>query len=264
MTQLTFVGGGKMGEALIAGALRGDFAAGQIDVIEPDAQRAKTLTQLYGVKVSSDAATVAGADVVVLAVKPQVILQVCGELRDFIAPQALVVSIAAGITTASLEGALATGTSVVRVMPNTPAFVGEGMSVLSAGAHASQADLDAVRAIFEPVSRVLVVDESDQNAVTAISGSGPAYFFYLVEAMEAAGVELGLSAAIARELAVQTAVGASAMLSQTGEDPAVLRGNVTSPGGTTAAAISMLEQAQVRQAIGVAIKAAYQRSIELA
>ena len=263
MNQLTFVGGGRMGEALIAGALRGSFVPADISVVEPDGARAQVLTQSYGVEVSADPASIARSSVVVLAVKPQVLMQVCEQLAPHLSPDTLIISIAAGVRTSALEAALPPGIAVVRVMPNTPACVHAGMSVLSAGSQASEADMARVRQLFEPVGKVLVVDEADQDAVTAISGSGPAYFFYLVEAMEAAAVGLGLSAEVAHVLAVQTARGAGVMVSQSADSAETLRHNVTSPGGTTAAAIAQLDEHQVKQAVESAVKAAHQRSIEL-
>jgi pyrroline-5-carboxylate reductase len=204
------------------------------------------------------------AGIVVLAVKPDQILGVCRDLAPHLDPATLVVSVAAGVSTAGLEQALPDGTVVVRVMPNTPAFVGAGMSVMSAGRHATDADLDRVEALLASVGEVLRVPESKQDAVTAVSGSGPAYVFYLVEAMIEAGVQLGLTRDVARRLAVQTAYGAGALMAQSGEHPVVLRENVMSPGGTTAAAIRQLEAHGVRGAVYAALDACATRSAELA
>lgn len=264
MTQrLAFVGGGRMGEALIAGAVRGSVAASDVVVVEPVIDRCAFLTEEYGVKATVDMNAVAGAEIVVLAVKPDLIAAVCSQIAPHLRADVLVVSVAAGITTAALETALPDGTAVVRVMPNTPAFVGEGMSVMSAGRLATDEDLDRAETLLAGVGKVLRVPESKQDAVTAVSGSGPAYFFYLVEAMAEAGVQLGLTRDIARDLAVQTAVGAAAMMRETGEHPVVLRENVMSPGGTTAAAIRELEAHGVRGAVYAALDAARRRSSEL-
>ena len=165
--------------------------------------------------------------------------------------------------TARIEAALPAGVPVVRVMPNTPALVDEGMSVLSAGAHAGEADLDEAEALLAAVGRVRRVPESQQDAVTALSGSGPAYFFFLVEAMVDAGILLGLPRALAADLIVQTALGAAVMMRDSGEHPVQLREAVTSPGGTTIAAIRELERHGVRAALIAAIEAAHARSVEL-
>jgi pyrroline-5-carboxylate reductase len=260
---LAFVGAGRMGEALIAGAIAGGTAPGDIVIVEPSEQRAASMRETYGVVVG-DLASAGKADLVVLAVKPDQIVGVCGALAEHLQATTLVVSIAAGISTATLEEALPDGASVVRVMPNTPAFVGQGMSVMSPGSRATDADLDRAQSVLESVGRVLRVPESKQDAVTAVSGSGPAYFFYLVEAMIEAGVQLGLTRDIARELAVQTAHGAGTLMAQSGEHPVVLRENVMSPGGTTATAIRELEAHGVRGAVYAALDACARRSAELA
>jgi len=176
----------------------------------------------------------------------------------------LVISLAAGITTSYIESRLKVGTAVVRVMPNTPALVDEGMSALSAGAHCSTAGLELAESVLKAVGKVITVPEKYQDAVTAISGSGPAYIFYVVEAMIEAGVVLGLPRTTAHDLVVQTLVGASAMLRETGEHPTVLRENVTSPAGTTAAALRELDDHKVRAAFITAMEAARDRSQELA
>jgi len=171
---------------------------------------------------------------------------------------------AAGITTALVEGELADGTPVVRVMTNTPVFVDEAMSAISAGTHAGPEHLKTVEDLLSPVGKVIRVPESQQDAVTALSGSGPAYFFFLVEAMIDAGILLGLPRAVAAELIVQTAVGSARMLRESGEHPVLLREAVTSPGGTTIAAIRTMEDHGVRAAMLAAIEAARDRSRELA
>ena len=168
-----------------------------------------------------------------------------------------------GVPTARIEAALPAGVPVVRVMPNTPALVDEGMSVLSAGAHAGEEHLDEAEALLAAVGQVRRVPESQQDAVTALSGSGPAYFFYLVEAMVDAGILLGLPRALAADLVVQTALGAAVMMRDSGEHPVQLREAVSSPGGTTVAAIRELERHGVRAALMAAIEAAHARSVEL-
>lgn len=263
-TKLAFVGGGRMGEALIAGALRGSVAAADVVVIEPVVARAAFLNQEYGVHATADVDAIGSADVVIIAVKPDQVPAACSQLAPHLRKGSFVISVAAGVSTTALEAALPAGTAVVRVMPNTPAFVGEGMSVMSPGSTATAAQLARAQALLESVGKVLTVPESKQDAVTAVSGSGPAYFFYLVEAMIESGVQLGLTRDVARELAVQTAVGAATLMSQSGEHPVVLRENVMSPGGTTAAAIRELEEQGVRGAVYSALDACARRSAELA
>ena len=212
-----------------------------------------------------DNATAAkSADVLVLVVKPQDMDGLLGEIRDHVVPGNLVVSLAAGITTAFLESRLPEGSSVVRVMPNTPALVDQGMAAISPGQHCTPEHLDEAEALLRSCGRVVQVPEKYQDAVTAISGSGPAYIFYVVEAMIEAGVVLGLPRATSTELVVQTLFGAATMLKETGEHPTVLRERVSSPGGTTVAALRQLDDHKVRAAFISAIEAAAQRSHELA
>jgi pyrroline-5-carboxylate reductase len=259
---IAFIGAGRMGEALIAGAIAAGRSPSSILIVEPSHARSKQVVAQYGVDaVSIERA--AAADLIVLAVKPDQVVAVCRSLAVHLAPASIVASIAAGVTTATIEAALPDGAAVVRVMPNTPAFVGEGICAMSAGSVATQAQLDQVEAVLATVGHVLTVPESKQDAVTAISGSGPAYFFYLVEAMIESGVQLGLSRDVARQLAVQTAVGAGQLMAQSGEHPVVLRENVMSPGGTTAAAIRELEAQGVRGAVYAALDACARRSAEL-
>jgi pyrroline-5-carboxylate reductase len=261
-TGLAIIGGGKIGEALLSGLIRLSGADG-IVVCERSPERAAQLSERYGVPALGLAEAAAVARVLLVAVKPQdidVLLERLGEHAD---PGHLVVSVAAGIPTRRIEAALSPGVPVVRVMPNTPALVDEGMSVLSAGSHAEEAHLDEAEALLAAVGKVRRVPESQQDAVTALSGSGPAYFFYLVEAMIDAGILLGLPRAMAADLIVQTALGSAVMLRDSGEHPVQLREAVTSPGGTTIAAIRELERHGVRAALIAAIEAAHARSVEL-
>jgi pyrroline-5-carboxylate reductase len=259
---LAIIGGGKIGEALLSGLQR--RGAADIVVCERSPERAVQLQERYGIDPVDLAGAAERARVLLVAVKPQDIDVLLGALAPHVdAARHLVVSVAAGVPTARIEAALPTGTPVVRVMPNTPALVDEGMSVLSAGAHAEEADLDEAEALLAAVGRVRRVPEDQQDAVTALSGSGPAYFFYLVEAMVDAGILLGLPRALAADLIVQTALGAAVMLRDTGEHPVQLREAVTSPGGTTIAAIRELERHGVRAALIAAIEAAHARSVEL-
>ncbi|SHN82293.1 pyrroline-5-carboxylate reductase [Geodermatophilus obscurus] len=259
---LAIIGGGKIGEALISGLVRRGGADG-IVVCERHPERAAELTARYGVPVLGLAEAASRARVLLLAVKPQDIGTLLGSLAGSVDPGHLVVSVAAGVPTATIEAALPAGVPVVRVMPNTPALVDEGMSVLSAGAHADEGHLDEAETLLAAVGRVRRVPEAQQDAVTALSGSGPAYFFYLVEAMVDAGILLGLPRDLAADLIVQTALGSAVMLRDSGEHPVQLREAVTSPGGTTIAAIRELERHSVRAALIAAIEAAHARSVEL-
>jgi pyrroline-5-carboxylate reductase len=204
------------------------------------------------------------ADTLILTIKPQDMAALLTEVAPHTPPERLVVSVAAGITTSFLESRLATGTPVVRVMSNTPVLVDEAMSAISAGAHATEDHLVRTEAIFSPVGRTLRVPESQQDAVTALSGSGPAYFFYLVEAMTDAGILLGLPRQVAHDLIVQTAIGSAVMLRDSGQHPVMLREAVTSPAGTTINAIRELEKHGVRAAMLAALEAARDRGRELA
>jgi pyrroline-5-carboxylate reductase len=259
---LAIIGGGKIGDALLSGLVRRSGSEG-IVVCERSPERAAQLAERYGVPVLGLAEAAARARVLLLAVKPQDIGTLLGLLADQVDAGHLVVSVAAGVPTSTIEAALPEGVPVVRVMPNTPALVDEGMSVLSAGAHADEGHLDEAEALLAAVGRVRRVPEGQQDAVTALSGSGPAYFFYLVEAMVDAGILLGLPRDLAVDLIVQTALGSAVMLRDSGEHPVQLREAVTSPGGTTIAAIRELERHSVRAALIAAIEAAHARSVEL-
>jgi pyrroline-5-carboxylate reductase len=260
---LAIIGGGKIGEALLSGLIRRGGRAGLV-VCERSPERAAQLQERHGVPAVDLAEGAARARTLLIAVKPQDIGILLARLAEHVDPgRHLVVSVAAGVPTATIEAALPAGTPVVRVMPNTPALVDEGMSVLSPGSHAEESHLDEAEALLASVGRVRRVPETQQDAVTALSGSGPAYFFFLVEAMIDAGILLGLPRALAADLIVQTALGAAVMLRDTGEHPVQLREAVTSPGGTTIAAIRELERHGVRAALIAAIEAAHARSVEL-
>jgi len=262
--RIALLGAGKMGEALLSGLLRAGRPAAELVVTVRRPERGVLLAERYGVAVVSSAEAAAGADTLILAVKPQDMAALLDEIAPVLAADRLIVSLAAGITTAYLERRLADGTAVVRVMSNTPVLVDEAMSVISAGSHASEQHLRHAEELLTPVGKVLRVPESQQDAVTALSGSGPAYFFYLVEAMTDAGILLGLPRAVAHDLIVQTAIGAAVMLRDSGEHPVTLREAVTSPAGTTINAIRELENHGVRAALLAALEAARDRSRELA
>jgi pyrroline-5-carboxylate reductase len=262
--KVAILGAGKMGEALMSGLLRAGRAPGDLVFTERHDERTKLLEEQYGVTGVSTADAVEQADTLLVAVKPQEISALLDDLASVISPRNLVISIAAGIPTAFLEKRLTEGTPVVRVMSNTPVFVDQAMSAISAGAHATEEHLERTEELLRPVGKVIRVPESQLDAVTALSGSGPAYFFFLVEAMIDAGILLGLPRAVAAELIVQTAVGSAQMLRDSGEHPVQLREAVTSPGGTTIAAIRELENHGVRAALLAALEAARDRSRELA
>ncbi|MFP8887405.1 MULTISPECIES: pyrroline-5-carboxylate reductase [Streptomyces] len=265
MTQkIAVLGTGKIGEALLSGMIRAGWSPSDLLVTARRAERAEELRSRHGVAAVTNAEAAKTADTLILAVKPQDMAALLGELAPHVPADRLVVSAAAGIPTAFIEERLAQGVPVVRVMPNTPVLVDEGMSVISAGTHATEAHLVRTEEIFQPVGKTLRVPESQQDAATALSGSGPAYFYYLVEAMTDAGILLGLPRDKAHDLIVQAAVGASVMLRDSGEHPVKLREAVTSPAGTTISAIRELERHGVRAALIAALEAARDRSRELA
>ncbi|NUU21139.1 MAG: pyrroline-5-carboxylate reductase [Streptomycetaceae bacterium] len=262
--RVAVIGAGKIGEALLSGMLRGGKSPADLLVTARRAERAKELHERYGVAAVGNAEAAETADTLILTVKPQDMGALLDEFGARIPADRLVVSGAAGIPTGYLERRLAEGTPVVRVMTNTPALVDEAMSAISAGAHATEEHLKRTEEIFQGVGKTIRVPEKHQDAVTALSGSGPAYFYLLVEAMTDAGILLGLPRAAAHDLIVQAAIGASVMLRDSGEHPALLREAVTSPAGTTIAAIRELENHGVRAALLAALEAAANRSKELA
>jgi pyrroline-5-carboxylate reductase len=258
------IGAGVMGETLLSGLIRAGRPVADLLVGEKRSERAGELHEKYAVSVVSNVEATQRADVVALVVKPQDMGAVLDEIGPAIRPGQLIVSLAAGITTAFLESRLPDGVPVVRVMPNTPALVDEGMAAIAAGSHCDDEHLAIAESLLGSTGRVLRVPESQMDAVTAISGTGPAYVFFVVESMIEAGVHLGLPRATATELVVQTLVGSAKMLRETGTHPTVLREQVTSPGGTTAAALRELEIHKVRAAFLAAMEAARNRSAQLA
>jgi pyrroline-5-carboxylate reductase len=263
--RLAFIGGGTMGAAIAAGLLKqGLVLPEQIVISEPVAARRTWLEQELSVETTdSNAHAAAQADVLLFAVKPQVLGEVLQGLRGAVLPQALVLSIVAGATIATYRERLGTA-AVVRVMPNTPAQVGEGASVWTATAEVTEEQLASARAILGALGiEVRVENEHYLDAATALSGSGPGYVFLFIEALTDAGVELGFSREVAARLALQTVKGAAIYAEQSGLHPAILRNQVTSPGGTTAAALYEFEHGAFRGVVAAAVKAAYRRSIEL-
>jgi pyrroline-5-carboxylate reductase len=263
---LAIIGTGRMGEALLSGLLRSQaWPAGRIVCTTRTQGRADELAQRHGVAAHTDsAAAAASADVVLLAVKPQNMAELLTQIAPKLSPNQTVISVAAGVTTASIERALLEPIPVVRVMSNVPVQVDEAMSVLAAGAHAGPRDVDVATTILGHVGKVMQLAEHQLDAVTGLSGSGPAYLFLLAETMIEAGILLGLPRDVSTELIAQTMVGSAKMLRDSGRHPVELRESVTSPGGTTIAAIRVLEQERVRAAFINAIEAATLRSRELA
>jgi pyrroline-5-carboxylate reductase len=262
---LGFVGGGQMAEALIKGLLSKELLKpGRITASDLSEDRRNHLKESFGINITSEnKEAVTGSEIVILAVKPQVMSIVLEDIGPVVSSNHIVVSIAAGITIHSLEKRFPKGTRVVRVMPNTPALVQAGAAALCKGTVASPGDLDIVRQILEAVGKAVVVPEALMDAVTGLSGSGPAYVFTVIEGLIDAGVREGLPRTVAQELVVQTVLGAALMCQNTGKHPAELTAMVTSPGGTTVAGLHVLERAALRGILMDAVRAATERSREL-
>ena len=262
--QVLVVGGGVMGGTLVEALLRAGWAPREVDVVERDEVRAQDLRHRLSVPTSTSAEHAAArADVVLVAVKPDVVADVLVEIGPSLRGGVPVISVAAGLPIAFYEQRLPAGTPVVRVMPNTPAVVGKGAAAIAAGTAAAERHLALAETILAPTGLVVRVPEKQLDAVTAISGSGPAYAFYLIDAMAEAGVLLGLPRDLATRLAVATVEGSAALAAQTGDHPVVLRERVSSPGGTTVAAVAQLDAHGVRAGVVAAARAAYDRSREL-
>lgn len=261
---IVFIGGGNMASALIGGLLaQPDRSAAEISVVDVSAQAREALRRRYGVPVFAGADETGPAEVLLLAVKPQHMREAAGRLQAA-AHRALVISVAAGIRTGDLSRWLGGHARIVRAMPNMPALVSAGITGLFATPDASGADRDVAERIMQAVGSTVWVEREDLlDAVTALSGSGPAYAFYVAEAMEEAALGLGLDRRSARRLAIETLCGAMRLAMQTGEPPAELRARVTSRGGTTERALQILENARVRSAIVEAVRGAAQRAREL-
>jgi pyrroline-5-carboxylate reductase len=261
---VAILGAGVMGETIVSGLVRAGRPPAELMLSERRPGRAAELTERYGVEVVTNVEAARKADTLMLVVKPQDMPDLLDEIAPVVRRGQLVISLAAGITTALIESRLPEGVAVVRVMPNTPALVDEGMAAISRGTHCDEEHLVEAEELLRATGRVIRIPEKQQDAVTAISGSGPAYLFFVVEAMIEAGVHLGLPRSTATELVTQTMVGSAKLLRETGEHPTVLRERVTSPGGTTAAAVRELENHKVRAAFMVAMEAARNRSRALA
>jgi pyrroline-5-carboxylate reductase len=260
---IAIIGVGKMGEALTSGILRAGRPPTEVLVAVRRRERGDELHERYGVEALTAAEAAKAAETLVLAVKPQDMAVALAEIAPCIPPARLVVSMAAGITTSFIERRLGQELPVVRVMSNTPVLVDQAMSVISAGRFAGEEHLRRTEDLLRPVGKVLRIPESQQDAATAMSGSGPAYVYYLVEAMVDAGILLGIPRAVALEMVIQAVCGAATMLRESGEHPVLLREAVTSPAGTTISAIRELEKHGVRAAFLAAIEAARDRGREL-
>ncbi|HYO24631.1 MAG TPA: pyrroline-5-carboxylate reductase [Lacipirellulaceae bacterium] len=264
--KLGFLGAGRMATALAQGCIRGGVvAAADVIASDPsDAARAKFASDAPGVRTAaSNSEVVAASECIVLAVKPQMMADVLVEVRGDVESRHLVVSIAAGVTLARLAEALPDGTRLIRVMPNTPCLIGLGASAFARGAASTNDDAAFVQRLLESVGKAYAVEESQLDAVTGLSGSGPAFIYTAIEALAEGGASMGLPAGLALELAAQTALGAASMLGATGLSPAELRNQVTSPGGTTLEGLEALDRLQGAAAFRAAVQAATKRSAEL-
>lgn len=259
--KVSFIGGGVMGEAMIRVLIRHNIGPGAIQVGEIDPERVKFLSKTYGVRCfSNNVEAIINSEVVILSVKPSSLAEVAGEIRGKLDPEQLLLSIIAGASLKRLQETIG-HQAVVRAMPNTPAQIGEGMTVWTASPAVSENQRQLARAILTPLGKeIYVEDEKYLDMATALSGSGPAYFFLFLEALTDAGVCIGLPREIARELALQTGYGAMRLCRESGKSPAELRNMVTSPGGTTAAALLQLEEAGFRGVVARAVMAAYEKS----
>lgn len=262
--KIGFIGGGNMAEALIKGLLAGGVPVDRIMVSEPSELRRDHLEEEYEVELTTDnCAVMEKCEIVVLSIKPQIVDEVLEEVAGTYGKDKLLVSILAGVSCSHIEKHLAGNPRVVRVMPNTPALVGEAASAICRGHSATKDDLALVKQLFESVGKVQVIDERQMDAVTGLSGSGPAYIYTVIEALADGGVREGLRRDVAHALAVQTVVGAALMVRETGEHPAILRDRVCSPGGTAITGVSTLEKKGLRTTLMEAVSAAANRSREL-
>jgi len=263
--KLVFIGAGNMAEALVRGILKADLIEkDNLLVTDVESKRLKFFYEELGINgLSNNKEGIRERDIIVLSIKPQVIANVLTEISGCIKPSQKIISIAAGITTKFIEFKIGKEIPVIRVMPNTPALVGHGIAGICPGRYAQIEDLELAKAIFEGVGKVVIVKEDLMNAITALSGCGPGYIFAIIEILAAAGRALGLPQDISLTLTIETVEGAVKMLKETGEDPAILRAKVTSPGGATLAALNVLEEKGIRATFLQAITAAANRSKEL-
>lgn len=262
--KIGFIGGGNMAEAFIKGLIDGGFPVDNILFFEPNEERRQLVEERYGIScVTNNMELVTTSNIVVLATKPQILDKVLEEIVSVFDNEKLLISILAGIKTATLERGLDGQPRVVRAMPNTPALAGHGAAALCSGKNVQPEDRRIAQKLFETVGSALWVEESQMDAVTGLSGSGPAFVFSFIEALTAGGVQEGLSLAAAHALAVQTVAGAALLVQESGESPALLREKVCSPGGTTISGVRVLEERDLRATVMDAVGAASRRSREL-
>ncbi len=264
--KLSVIGAGQMGEALVKGFTQsGVLEAKQILLSDVNIERLEFLRAKYQVEFTTDNRKAAeSGNIILLAVKPQQIEQVLTEIKEFFRIEQLLISIAAGIKTEKIYNVIGKDMPVVRVMPNTPALVGKGMSVISRGKYADDLSAEVALKLFSSVGEAVELPENLQNQATAISGSGPAYFFLMVESLIEAGIKAGLDKDVAGKLVIQTMAGSAALLQETGKNAGELREMVTSPGGTTAAALQVFSKREFQYIVQEAVKAAIKRAEELA
>jgi pyrroline-5-carboxylate reductase len=262
--KLGFIGAGNMGEALVKGLIASKAAKpSQVLVSARRPERVQELERIYGVRGASNAEVARESDVLVLAVKPQILDQVLRDIAPEVPRDRLVISVAAGVPIAAIERRLQPPLRIVRAMPNTPATVGAGATAIALGEHATEADLATAKTIFDSVGLTVVLDEYQLDAVTGLSGSGPAYIFLIIEALADAGVKVGLARRSAMQLAAQTVLGSAKLLIESGQHPGLLKDGVTSPGGTAIAGLHTLEAGGLRNVLMNAVEVATQRSKEL-
>ncbi|MDR4502651.1 MAG: pyrroline-5-carboxylate reductase [Nitrospirales bacterium] len=264
-SKIAFIGAGNMSEALIAGLLKArTFQANAIFVTDVSKDRLILFEQTYGIGGESrNAKAVQRADIIVLAVKPQVLPEVLSEIKSHVKDSHLVISVAAGFPLSKIQQTLPSRTAVIRAMPNTPALVLEGATALAGGDYTTEAQLAIAQEIFQASGKVVVIEEKLMDAVTGLSGSGPAYVYVMIEALADGGVRMGLPRHIAQTLAVQTVLGTAKLLTESGEHPGILKDRVASPGGTTIAGLHELERGRIRATLMNAVEAATRRSQEL-
>ena len=265
--KLALIGAGKLGEALLSGVLGSQLipvASVEATVAEADRPRADYLKEIYGVKVhTNNLKAVSGADLVLVCLKPQQVKGVLHEIKKVLRRDAVLISVAASVTTALIEREMGRAVRVVRAMPNTPCLIRQGMTALAAGRHATENDILLAREIFSSMGRIVVVNEEHMDAITGLSASGPAYVYLIIESLAEAGVKMGLPRDLSTELSAQTLLGASAMVLHTGEHPAKLKDIVTTPAGCTIDGLLELEEGGLRVTLIKAVVRAGQRAREL-
>ncbi|TQS76371.1 pyrroline-5-carboxylate reductase [Ornithinibacillus gellani] len=263
--KMVFIGAGSMAEAMIAGIIQSGFVSRE-QILVTNKQNGDRLTYLqetYGVTIFKDREIIRDASIVILSTKPYDMQDAIAETKDYILPDQLVLSVIAGMETGYIGKLLGDQHAVVRAMPNTSASIGQSATAIAPGEYATEAHMQLAETLFQTIGETVRIEESLMHAVTSVSGSGPAYFYYMVEALEQAAEELGLQGKIAKDLIIQTIIGAGEMLKQTNEPAAVLREKITSPNGTTEAGIRTLEAQYFQEAIVACVKQACQRSMEL-